>query len=98
MFIVHFHCFLHHFLPLCGLDIRVHAVQINMWHCVYLTLLHNYLDDGGRDILQNLRSFYLVVILHISCGDLSILIQPLEAEPLFLVQLDAGVSIGPTAL
>jgi hypothetical protein len=58
-----------------------------MRHCVYLTLLNICLDDGGRDIPQNLRSFYLVVILRISHGDLRILIHPLEAGPLLLVQL-----------
>jgi hypothetical protein len=59
MFIVHFHCLLHYFFPLCGLYIRACAVQINMHCCMYLTLLHICLDDGGRDILQNLRSFTL---------------------------------------
>jgi hypothetical protein len=59
MFIVHFHCFLHHLFPLCGLDIRARAVQINMQHCIYLTLLHICLDGGVRDIVQNLRSFTL---------------------------------------
>lgn len=68
MFIVHFHWFLHSFFPLrivllktgvCGIDIRAHLVQVKLLCCMYLTLLHICFDGGGRDSLQNHRSFTL---------------------------------------